>query len=126
MAARRSIVRVTANFEVNLDAIELFLAKAGAVSTFKRLLDDLTQQVIPALESYPDIGRPFLARPVYSVEVRQRIKQLERQFDAANLREYVAGDFLILYSTQGTSVYLLSVKHHRQLSFDLAAYWQSM
>lgn len=40
------------------------------------------------------------------------------------LREYIARDFLILYGARGRTVYLLSIKHHRQLSFDFPAHWR--
>ncbi len=39
---------------------------------------------------------------------------------AAGLRDY-----LMLYALIGTTVYLLAIKHHRQLSFDLGAHWLS-
>lgn len=35
------------------------------------------------------------------------------------LREYISGDYLVLYAVRGDNLYLLSIKHHRQLSFDL-------
>ena len=125
MAARRITIRVTVNFEANLDAIEAFLIKARSGRAFNALIDDLTEHVIPALESHPDIGQPFLARPVYSVEVRQRLKLLQRQLGSGILREYLAGDYLILYAVRNTIVDLLAIKHHRQLSFNLSAYWRS-
>ena len=45
------------------------------------------------------------------------------------LREYLHGDYLILYSVVDassgvtSSVYLLSIRHHRQLSFDFGKLW---
>ena len=41
------------------------------------------------------------------------------------LRGYLSGDYLMLYALIGTTVYLLAVKHHRQLSVDLGAHWLS-
>ena len=35
---------------------------------------------------------------------------------------HLAGDFLILYTVQEKSVDLLSIKHHRQLSFNFTAH----
>lgn len=35
-----------------------------------------------------------------------------------SLREYVMTDYLVLYLQVEATVYLLSIKHHRQLSFD--------
>ena len=48
---------------------------------------------------------------------------------AGALREYLHGDYLMLYTVVDTppdalpSVYLLSIRHHRQLSFDFARLW---
>ena len=44
---------------------------------------------------------------------------------AGALREYLHGDDLILYVMMDAErvVYLLSVRHHRQLSFDFARLW---
>jgi hypothetical protein len=124
MAAKRCTVKVTANFEANLGAVEKFLADANAQQAFTALLDDLADSVIPNLERYPELGRPFLDQPAQSVEARERIKRLESQFGSVTLREYLAGDFLILYAVESRTVYLLSIKHHRQLSFDLPAHWR--
>ena len=124
MAAKRCIVRFTANFEANLAAIETFLAEVGAPAAFFALLDDLAEHIIPALEYHPEIGRSFLEREAHSVEARQRIRQLVSRFGTTSLREYIAGDFLMLYAVQEKSVYLLSIKHQRQLSFDFPAHWR--
>lgn len=124
MAARRCTVKVAANFETNLEAIEVFLAKAGATPAFTTLLGELADSIIPNLERFPEMGRLFLDRPAQSVEARQKIRQLESRIGSTTLREYVAGDFLILYGARGRTVYLLSIKHHRQLSFDLPVHWR--
>ena len=41
------------------------------------------------------------------------------------LREYLHGDYLLLYTATeaDATVYLLSIRHHRQLSFDFARLW---
>ena len=124
MAAKRCNVRITANFEANLEAIERFLSDTDAPFAFTAVLDDLADHVIPVLENHPEIGRPFFDRAAQSVEARQRIKQLASRIGTTSLREYIVGDFLILYAVQGKSVYLLSIKHHRQLSFDFSAHWR--
>jgi plasmid stabilization system protein ParE len=124
MAARRCTVRVTANFEANLEAIEVFLAEAGATPAFTAVLGELANSVIPNLERFPEMGRLFLDRPAQSVEARQKIRQLESRIGNTTLREYVAGDFLILYGARGRTVYLLSIKHQRQLSFDFPVHWR--
>lgn len=120
-------VKLTANFERNLEEVEAFLLEAGTPLTFDALLDELTDIVIPNLERYPDMGRLFLERPARSVEVSNGIDRLTRQLDAiakdGELREYVMTHYLMLYAKITDTVYLLSIRHHRQLSFDLAAHW---
>ena len=123
MAAKRCAVRVTANFEANLDAVETFLAQADAPQVFAALLKDLAASVVPNLERFPEMGRPFLDRPAESAEARERIERLESALGRGGLREYLAGDFLILYAIRERTVYLLSIKHHRQLSFEFSAHW---
>ena len=126
MPTKRCTVRITENFESNLSAIDHFLANTGASALFNTLLDDLTEHIIPTLEHHPDIGRLFLAREAHSVETHQRISQIKARHGASALalREYIAGEFLILYVLQDKSVYLLSIKHHRQLSFDFPTHWR--
>lgn len=122
-------VKLTANFERNLEALELFLAEAESARSFDALLSELTDTVIPNLESFPDIGRLFLERPVRSVEVANGIVRLTRQLRAlgndGELREYVMTHYLLLYARLKGNLYLLSIRHHRQLSFDIEAFWQS-
>jgi hypothetical protein len=71
------------------------------------------------------MGRPFLSRTASSVEAREKVEQVRTKIGAGELREYLAGDYLILYAVIDRVVYLLSIKHHRQLSFDLSGYWDS-
>ena len=123
MAAKRCTVKVTANFEANLGAIESFLAESDATQVITALLGELADSIVPNLERYPEIGRPFLDRPAHSIEARETIKRLRSQIGSTALREYLAGDFLILYAVVERTVYLLSIKHHRQLSFDFPAHW---
>lgn len=44
---------------------------------------------------------------------------------AGALREYLHGDDVMLYAAMDTNaaVCLLSIRHHRQLSFDFARLW---
>jgi len=91
------------------------------------LLDELTDTVVPNLERYPSIGRLFLERPARSVEALNGIERLTKQLDAIDdngeLREYVMTHYLLLYARIGSTVYLLSIRHHRQLSFDVEGHW---
>jgi plasmid stabilization system protein ParE len=61
-------VKFTANFERNLEDIEHFLIEPQAPQAFHRLLDELLETVIPNLERFAEMGRPFFARQPRSVE----------------------------------------------------------
>lgn len=121
-------IRTTANFEGDLEAIERFLLDAQAPQAFDALLDQLLGTVIPNLERFPDIGRLFLERPARSVEVSNGVDSLQRKLAAigegGELREYILSDYLLLYARFDATVYLLSIRHHRQLSFDFETLWQ--
>ena len=117
-------VELTASFLERLDAIEAFLAEAVAAPAVDHLLDELRTTVIPNLNRFPRIGRRYLDRTPASAEALAQLAALP--VGAADaLREYLHGDYLVLYSVADTShtVYLLSIRHHRQLSFDFAKLW---
>ena len=120
-------VKLTANFELNLSELETFLVEAEAPHAFDALLDELTETVIPNLERFPGLGRLFLERPARSVEVTNGIARLTAQLGSmatdGELREYVMTHHLLLYARIKDTVYLLSIRHQRQLSFDYEALW---
>ena len=121
-------VKLTTNFERNLEEIEAFLIEAGAPYAFDALLDELTDTVIPNLKSFPGMGRLFLERPVRSVEVANGVARLTKKLGSlgkdGELREYVMTHYLLLYARIKGTVYLLSIRHQRQLSFDFETLWQ--
>jgi plasmid stabilization system protein ParE len=116
-------VRITRNFEHNLDDIEAFLTQAEAPEAFDRLLDELSERVIPMLERHPDIGRDHLARSADSLEAQFKreavIESLSTLDAAGSIREDVLAHYLILYARLPETVHLLAIRHHRQLGFDL-------
>ena len=117
-------VRITANFERNLESIRAFLEEAAAPQVFAALLDELFDKVIPNLERLPALGFDFLARTPQSHEGLLRLKSLkERLGGHTQLREIVVGDYLVLYAERAGTLYFLAIKHHRQLSFDLKSHW---
>lgn len=118
-------VRITANFEENLEAIRVFLEEADAPDAFAALLDELFDTVIPNIERLPTLGFDFLARIPQSHEGLLRLQTLKKQLgERTQVRELVAGDYLILYAERAGTLYFLAVKHHRQLSFDLKGHWR--
>ena len=119
-------VELTASFLDRLYAIEAFLTEANAAFAFDALLAEIRATVIPNLRRFPRMGRPYLANPPQSAEALAQLASLPA--GAANaLREYLHGDYLMLYTVVDATatVYLLSIRHHRQLSFDFARLWPS-
>ncbi len=124
MAEDRYRVELTASFLERLDAIEAFLTEADAAFAFDALLAELRATVIPNLARFPRIGRRYLDNPPQSAEALALLAALPVGAAGA-LREYLHGDYLMLYAAleADTTVYLLSIRHHRQLSFDFTRLW---
>ncbi len=123
MAEPRIRVELTASFAERLESIETFLAEADAPQAYDDLLDGLRRTVIPSLRRFPRIGRRYLDQPPQSAEAMTQLAALPPGAADA-LREYLHGDYLILYTLTGSTVYLLSIRHHRQLSFAFAKLWE--
>ena len=126
--AKKLAVKLTANFERNLGDVAQFLTAAVAPQAFDSLLDELLDTVIPNLERFPGMGRPFLNRAAGSVEATQALNALRAKLNALlaqdnALHEYVMDHYLVLYLQMEGYVHLLSIKHHRQLSFDFESQW---
>jgi plasmid stabilization system protein ParE len=121
MAAERPAF--TENFSANLTAIEAFLEPESAVA-FQRLLERLFDEVIPTLCRFPLAGRSFLAHAIQSTKVKTLVRKLRgRLTKSDDLREFIVDDYLVLYLVRGERLVFLSIKHHRQLSFDLRRFW---
>lgn len=119
-------VELGASFLERLDAIEAFLTEADAGSAFDDLLAELRATVISNLARFPRIGRRYLDHPPQSAEALAHLAMLPAGAAGA-LRDYLHGDFLLLYTAMDAdaTVYLLSIRHHRQLSLDFARLWSS-
>jgi plasmid stabilization system protein ParE len=118
-------VRFTANFDANLESIRAYLDQVGTPAAFDELLRDLFDHWIPNLVGFPQIGRVFLQISPTSVEGRARHHRVATLAGADTVvREYISGDYLLLYAVRRSTIFLLSIRHHRQLSFDLRGHWQ--
>jgi len=122
--SRDSALRITRNFERNLDDIRAYHEERGTTAAFDALLDQLFDTVLPNLTSFPELGFDLLARRPGSLEGRAIGAALRRRMGtSASLRQYIAQDYLLLYARLDGQVVLLSIKHHRQLSYDLRGHW---
>jgi plasmid stabilization system protein ParE len=121
-------VELTASFLERLESIEAFLVEADAGFAFDDLLAEIRATVIPNLSRFPRMGRRYLVNPPQSAEALALLAAMPAGAPDA-LREYLHGDYLLLYLVADASpkteatVYLLTIRHHRQLSFDFARLW---
>jgi plasmid stabilization system protein ParE len=119
-------VELTASFLERLESIEAFLVEADAGFAFDDLLAEIRATVIPNLRRFPRMGRRYLANPPQSAEALALLAAMPAGTPEA-LREYLHGDYLMLYAVMESqeTVVLLTIRHHRQLSFDFARLWPS-
>ncbi len=124
MADPRYRVELTESFLERLESIEAFLRDADAPLAFDALLTVLRDTVIPNLRRFPRMGRRYLDQPPQSAEAIAQLGVLPIGAPEA-LRVLGTSDYLILYAeaSENATVYLLSIRHHRQLSFDFARLW---
>jgi plasmid stabilization system protein ParE len=122
--SRGARVRVTRTFVNHLDVIRELLIAADDDRVFERLLLEIQEQVIPQLAAFPGLGRDFLARAPRSIEGRLRLDRLRDWLGPhVAVRELIHGEHLILYATRSDEVFLLAIRHHRQLAFDFLELW---
>lgn len=124
MAETLHRVELTDSFLARVEAIEAFLIEADAGAAFDDLLDQLRNTVIPNLARFPRIGRRYLDHPPQSAEALSLLAAMPTGAAEA-IREYMHGEYLVLYfvADDVATVYLLTIRHHRQLSFDFAGLW---
>lgn len=119
-----SRVRITANIQQNLASIRTFLVEQESDTLFDGLIQRLFDDIIPNLEHFPRMGRGFLLRDPLSDEGRAKRHALKSKSGSnTEIQEYITDDYLLLYAIRDSVVFLLSIGHHRQLSFDLRANW---
>lgn len=117
-------VELTVSFLERLASIQTFLEEADAAFAYDDLLAGLRGTVVPNLTRFPFIGKRYLDQPPQSAEALTQLAQLPPG-TADALRVYLHSDYLILCAVDVVKLtaYLLSIRHHRQLSFDFARLW---
>jgi hypothetical protein len=110
-------VRATRNFERNVDAIQDFLGGDRAPA-FDKLIEALTDEVIPLLEQQPGVGRPFLKRG-FSLRGAALLAHVKERLGAREVREHWFRGFLLLSLVGPRTVYLLALRDQRQLRYTL-------
>lgn len=124
MADTRYTVGLAAHFLAGLDSIDRFLQEADAGFAYDDLLAQLRAELIPNLSRFPGMGRRYLDSPPRSVEGLGLLATFPPGA-ADRLRLLLLGDYLVLYVVDDgkRTVTLLSIRHHRQLSFDFVRMW---
>ena len=120
------LIRATDNYRANLESIEAYWDSCLFPAGQGKLLTELATTTLVHLRAHPRMGRNFLQRQPVSVDSATRAQKLDALLrtlhtDAgrAEVREYVMTDYLLLYALVGEVIYLLAIKHHKQLSFDV-------
>ena len=122
MADKRPVF--TENFSGNLTDIENFLREEGE-KCFSLFFDRLIKDIVPTICRFPLAARPFLNRSVHSTQALELAEKLEKHLEEDDeIREVIFDAYLILYLVRGNRIVFLSIKHHRQLSYDLKRFWQ--
>ena len=70
------------------------------------------------------LGRDFLALVPLSEEGSAKLHALKKKSGTnAEICECTTDDHLILYGVRESTVFLLAIRRHHQLSFDLRGHW---
>ena len=116
-----SIVHVTPNFEDNLAQIEVYWDDNQFSAGYDRLLSELLETTVPMLGQYPRLGRPFFSRAAQTQQAKTKELALRKKLTAlaedGEIREYVMTNYTVLYALIAQDIYLLAIKHHKQLAF---------
>jgi plasmid stabilization system protein ParE len=115
-------VELTDSFLVRLESIEAFLMETGAASAHDALLAELRSTVVPNLARFPMIGRRYIDRPPESAEALEQLAKFPRG-TLDGLRVHLHRDYLLFHLLSEDVVRLLSIRHHRQPSFDFMGLW---
>lgn len=113
--------RFTRHFEVTLDDALDFLLDNDAPEATLRLADVVVEHLPDILCRHPRIGRDFMARQPCTEQAQAlhaRVRTLLG--DDIELREYIMGDYLVLYAIHDQCISALAIRHHRQARFDFA------
>lgn len=115
-------VSAAPHFATSLQAVYAFMLEQDATSAPVRLAQlkrDL-REMRTLLAWSPASGRPARFLRPNSAQASLRLAAVQRLAQTAglpHLREYVIGSYVVLYAHSDSEVVLLSLKHHRQLTY---------
>ncbi|WP_407353515.1 type II toxin-antitoxin system RelE/ParE family toxin [Luteimonas sp. R10] len=112
--------RFTQQFESTLQQALDFLLDGDAPEAASQLADIVLEHLPALLREHPRIGRDFMLHRPATAQARALHEQVRVRLGAAGeVREYILGDYLVLYAIEGDTVYAISIRHHRQSGFVL-------
>jgi hypothetical protein len=122
---QNATVEATPNFIANLEASHKFFTLQDPDSADARLAKLKTdlREMIQILSWSPGSGRSARFFSAKSAQVQLKanaVMALAEQSGLPNLREYVIGQHIVLYTHSTVKVVLLAIKHQRQLVFTSA------
>jgi ParE toxin of type II toxin-antitoxin system, parDE len=117
-------VRITENFVANLQAMEAYYAQHAIDYALDRAVAAVFDSLVPNLERFPDMGRPFLERCARSAAGIKLRDELLGEYRRYTMREYLLERHAVLYAVRDETVYLLAIKDFRQLSYDFGRLWE--
>lgn len=112
-------------FEARLLEIARYFEENGTQDRYLRLLAALESPIFPNIQRFPSIGRLFDPNrgglTGLSVEWEHFQVLLAKEMGRAEVREYISGEYLILYAVNETDIYALSIRHFRQREMGFGA-----
>lgn len=120
-------IKVTGNFDHNLETIRCYFHQYHQIEKYERLLDTLLDKIIPNLQSHPMIGFDLLTQTVNTVEEQRQVSIIKTKLPKnTSIRQYNDKDYIVLYAltitAQSKEISLLSIKHQQQMGFDLRGF----
>ena len=114
-------IKVTGNFEHNLESIRCYFHQQHQTEKYQELLDNLFDKIIPNLQSHPMMGFDLLAQTINTVEEQRQVDIIKTKLAKnTQIRQYNDKDYIVLYTlTKNKEITLLAIKDRQQMVFDL-------
>jgi hypothetical protein len=116
---------VLPNFKQNLETIEQFWTVCQLPKQHLKLVSEIGNTLYVNLEGFPQIGRRFIADTSDDQHIQTRalvlLARARATLNGVEIREYLLGDYLVLYGVDELRIYLIAIKHHKQAGFSIGA-----
>ncbi len=103
----------TVNFARNLEGLRDFHSEHPAA--FERAVAKLQDEVLPLLRKQPNLGRLYQRNPT-APPIVERVKE---RLGGGVLREFLVGEYVVLYLVGKKQLALISIRHQRELEFNV-------